>query len=59
MGVPTSEVSYTSDTAGRKDHEVHKGHVVAFGKEILRSAHKIMYIGILQVYQKIIICYRT
>jgi hypothetical protein len=28
MGVPTSEVGYTSATAGRGDHEVHKGHVV-------------------------------
>jgi hypothetical protein len=33
MGVPTSEVGYTSATAGREDHEVHKGHVVAFGKK--------------------------
>jgi hypothetical protein len=31
MGVPTSEVGYTSATAGRGDHEVHKGHVVALG----------------------------
>jgi hypothetical protein len=29
MGVPTSEVDYTSATTGRGDHEVHKGHVVA------------------------------
>jgi hypothetical protein len=29
MGAPTSEVSYTSATTGRGDHEVHKGHVVA------------------------------
>jgi hypothetical protein len=29
MGVPTAEVGYTSATAGRGDHEVHKGHVVA------------------------------
>jgi hypothetical protein len=28
MGVPTSEVGYTSATAGRGDHEAHKGHVV-------------------------------
>jgi hypothetical protein len=32
MGVPTSEVGYTSATTGRGDHEVHKGHVVALGK---------------------------
>jgi hypothetical protein len=29
MGVPTSEVGYTSATTGRGDHEVHKGYVVA------------------------------
>jgi hypothetical protein len=29
MGVPTSEVGYTSVTTGRGDHEVYKGHVVA------------------------------
>jgi hypothetical protein len=28
MGVPTSEVGYTSATTGREDHEVHKRHVV-------------------------------
>jgi uncharacterized cupin superfamily protein len=34
MGVPTSEVGYTSATAGRGDREVHKGHVVVLGKKI-------------------------
>jgi hypothetical protein len=29
MGIPTSETGYTSATARRRDHEVHKGHVVA------------------------------
>jgi hypothetical protein len=33
MGVPTSEVGYTSATTGRGDHEVHKGHVVEFAKK--------------------------
>jgi hypothetical protein len=33
MGVPTSVVGYTSATAGRGDHQVHKGHVVAFKKK--------------------------
>jgi hypothetical protein len=33
MGVPTSEVGYTSATTGRGDYEVHKGHVVAFKKK--------------------------
>jgi hypothetical protein len=32
MGVPTSEVGYTSVTAGMGDHEVRKGHVVALKK---------------------------
>jgi hypothetical protein len=47
MGVPTSEVSYTSATTGRGDHEVHKGNVVALGggKNINRLlSHKIMTI---------------
>jgi hypothetical protein len=35
MGVPTSEVGYTSATTGRGDHEVHNGHVVAFEKKQL------------------------
>ena len=33
MGVPTSEVGYTPAMPRREDHEVHKGHVVALGKE--------------------------
>jgi hypothetical protein len=33
MGVPTSEVGYTSAITGRGDHEVHKGHVVALGEK--------------------------
>jgi hypothetical protein len=32
MGVPTSEVGYTSATTGMGDHEVHKEHAVALGK---------------------------
>jgi hypothetical protein len=31
MGVPTLEVGYKSATTGRGDHEVQKGHVVAWG----------------------------
>jgi hypothetical protein len=34
MGVPASEVGYTSATTGREDHEIHKGHVVALEKKI-------------------------
>jgi hypothetical protein len=33
MGVPNSEVSYASATAGRGYHEIRKGHVVALEKE--------------------------
>jgi hypothetical protein len=36
MGVPTSEVSYTSASTESVDHKVHKGHVVALEKNILR-----------------------
>jgi hypothetical protein len=34
MGVPTSEVGYTSAIAGRGDHEVHKEHVALAQKNI-------------------------
>jgi hypothetical protein len=37
MGVPTSEVGYSAATAGRGDHEVRKGHVVALGEDIFVS----------------------
>jgi hypothetical protein len=33
MCILTSEVSYTSATTGRGDHEVYKGHLVVLGKE--------------------------
>jgi hypothetical protein len=35
MGVPTLEVGYTSATAGREDHEVHKGYVVGKKKKYI------------------------
>jgi hypothetical protein len=35
MGVPASEVGYTSVTTGRGDHKVHKGHVVALEKKFI------------------------
>jgi hypothetical protein len=35
MGVPTSEVGYTSATTGRGGHEVHKGHMVALWEKLL------------------------
>jgi hypothetical protein len=34
MGVPNSEVGYTSATTERGDHEVHKGHLVALTQYI-------------------------
>jgi hypothetical protein len=34
MGVPTSEICYTSATTGRGDHEVPKGYVVALERNI-------------------------
>jgi hypothetical protein len=42
MGVPTSEVGYTSATTGRGDHEVHKVHVVALDKK-QRKLPKVFY----------------
>jgi hypothetical protein len=33
MGVPTSEVGYSSATTGRGNHAVHDGHVVALDKK--------------------------
>jgi hypothetical protein len=35
MGVPKSEVGYTSATTGRGDHEVHNGYVVTLAKKKL------------------------
>jgi hypothetical protein len=32
-GRPTVRVGYTLATAGRRDHKVHKGHVVAIWKK--------------------------
>jgi hypothetical protein len=32
MGVPTTEVGFTSAITGRGDHEVHKGHVVVLAR---------------------------
>jgi hypothetical protein len=40
MGVPTSEVSYTSATTGRGDH---KGHVVALEEENKKEKLQIAY----------------
>jgi hypothetical protein len=41
MGVPTSEVGYTSATTGRGDHQVHIGHVMALGKKH-KHTHKLI-----------------
>jgi hypothetical protein len=38
MGVPTSEVGYTSATNGRGDHEVLNGHVGGIGGGILKPS---------------------
>src|SRR5215510_3528998 len=39
MGVPTSEVGYTSATTGKGDHDVYKGHVVPFEETLLFAAY--------------------
>jgi hypothetical protein len=43
MGVPTSEIGYTSVTIGRGGHEVHKGHVVALEEISSSSKHRLMW----------------
>jgi ribosomal protein L27 len=43
MDVPTLDVSYTSATTGRGDHEVHKGHVVALGEKNILLQKEIGY----------------
>jgi hypothetical protein len=48
MDVPTLEVSYTSATTGRGDHEVHRGHVVALEKKLELTAHTHTQIVLLQ-----------
>jgi hypothetical protein len=40
MGVPTSEVGYTSATTGRGDHKVHTGLVVALERKKLQRRTK-------------------
>jgi hypothetical protein len=40
MGVPTSEVGYTSATTGKGEHEVHKGHVVVLGEREKKNKNK-------------------
>jgi hypothetical protein len=40
MGVPTSEVGYTSATNRRGDHKVQKEHVVALGGGGKRKKNK-------------------
>ena len=40
MGVPTSQVGYTSAMPRREDHEVHKGHVVALEMYIYKVIEK-------------------
>jgi hypothetical protein len=40
MGLPTSEVGYTSATTRRGDHEVHKEHEVALGKKYVTLEYK-------------------
>jgi hypothetical protein len=42
MGVPTSEVGYTSVTTGMGIHEVHKGHVVLLGGKTMYSSTNIL-----------------
>jgi hypothetical protein len=53
MGVPTSEVGYTSATTGRGDHEVRKGHVVALERggenPILEAVYSLYLYGLIML----------
>jgi hypothetical protein len=51
-GVPTTEVGYTSATAGRGDHKVHKGHVVALEKKKIFFSEKFLILR--RIYRDII-----
>ena len=59
MGVPTSEVGYTSAMPRREDHEVHKGHVVVVGggpyvltADVLLTVHLSIILAINQLITK-------
>jgi len=43
MGVPNSEVGYTSATARRGDHEISYEHVVAVKKKLYFSYSSVFY----------------
>jgi hypothetical protein len=47
MGVPASEVGYTSATPGRGDHEVHYGHVVALEEEDIKHFNNCDFLKII------------
>jgi hypothetical protein len=40
MGIPTSEVNYTSATTGRGEHKVHKGNEVALATKKNRNKNE-------------------
>jgi hypothetical protein len=48
MGVRTSEVGHTSATAGRGDHEVHKGYVVVLEKKEKEKTSEIRHTWIVK-----------
>jgi hypothetical protein len=47
MGVPSSEVGYTSATTGRGDHAGHKGQVVALEKKSLEQVFHILTVELI------------
>jgi hypothetical protein len=52
MGVSISEFGYTSATTGRRDHEVHKGHVVVLAIYVyiyIRVMEKLITISMLYI----------
>ena len=58
MGVPTSEVGYTPAMARRKDHEVHKGRVVALeGGEVHGFLVNIVVTLCYVILCRVLLCY--
>ena len=61
MGVPTSEVGYTSATARRGDHEISYEHVVALKKTFLIKSDIfiiiVVYIGIIIIIIVLLLLY--
>jgi len=59
MGVPTSEVGYTSATARRRDHESPYEHVVALEKDVSKKQHQHTWLQASSSFYKNKLCLRV